>query len=106
MANCIIHPVPLVDVTLDKSQMTYRLNFGQSISAISYVWYVEGPREVMLVDAGVSIEYLTNVRGFPAREIQTLESGLKNPPSLIPRTQDHGSACGEIEAQEVSSVPP
>lgn len=60
----------------DKSEMTYRLNFGQTITPITYVWYIEGLRERILVDAGASAQYFSTVRGVPASSIQTLESGL------------------------------
>lgn len=56
--------------------MTYRLNFGQKISPITYVWYIEGARERILVDAGANAHYFSTVRGVPASSIQTLESGL------------------------------
>lgn len=76
MANCRIHPIPLVKMTSDKSEMTYRLNFGQTITPVTYVWYIEGARERILVDAGASAQYFSTVRGVPASSIQTLESGL------------------------------
>ncbi|GAI04924.1 unnamed protein product, partial [marine sediment metagenome] len=31
MANCVIRPIPLVEMKSDKSLMTYRLNFCQVI---------------------------------------------------------------------------
>jgi len=76
MANCVIRPIPLAEMTLDKSMLTYRLNFGQPFTQVVYVWYIEGPKEKILVDAGVSAEYLSQKRGMPARDIQSLESGL------------------------------
>jgi N-acyl homoserine lactone hydrolase len=77
MAHCTIHPIPLLETEIDKSLMTYRLNFGQPVSSISYVWYIKGLKEKILVDAGASAEYLLTVRGMPAKEIQTLDSGLR-----------------------------
>lgn len=74
--NCVVHPIPLVEFELDKSRMTNGFNFGQSVTLVVYTWYIEGTRERILVDAGASVEYYTDVRGIPAREIQTLESGL------------------------------
>jgi glyoxylase-like metal-dependent hydrolase (beta-lactamase superfamily II) len=61
---------------MNKSEMTYRFNFGEVITLIGYTWYVEGVREKILVDGGGSVEYLSKVRGIPAREIQPLDSGL------------------------------
>jgi len=41
-----------------------------------YVWYIEGAGERILVDAGVDVEYMWNERKIPARDIQTVDSGL------------------------------
>jgi len=76
MVNCVIHPIPLVQYTIDKSLVTYRLNFGQVATLIGYVWYIEGPKDKILVDAGISSEYFSKKRGFPATDIQSLDSGL------------------------------
>ncbi len=76
MANCVIHPVPLVEIALDKSVMTYWLNYGQPIRVTGYVWYIEGAGERILVDAGSSAEYVSRLRGIPAKDIQPLDSGL------------------------------
>jgi len=76
MTNCIIHPIPILETKIDKSLMTYRMNFGQTISSVSYVWYIEGTNEIVLVDAGASAEYLSAVRKMPARLIQPFKSGL------------------------------
>lgn len=76
MGNCIIYPIPLLEFELDKSRMTNGFNFGQPITLVVYTWYIEGARDRILVDAGPSFEYYTKVRGIPAREIQSLESGL------------------------------
>jgi len=76
MGHCVIHPIPTFEAWIDKSLMTYRMNFGQTISNIGYAWYIEGLKEKVLIDAGVSVYYLTTVRGMQAREIQTVGSGL------------------------------
>lgn len=75
MANCIIHPIPLYQTTGDKSRITYLQNFGQQLNGVNYVWYIEGARERILVDAGGSIEYVTTVSQV-TKEFQTLDSGL------------------------------
>jgi N-acyl homoserine lactone hydrolase len=77
MANCIIHPIPIFESKMDKSLMTYRMNFGQTIRSIGYVWYIEGLKENVLVDAGASVHYLSVVRGLPSTEIQRLSTGLR-----------------------------
>ncbi|GAH66802.1 unnamed protein product [marine sediment metagenome] len=77
MANCVIRPIPLSEWQMDKSMVTYRLGFGQMAIQVAYVWYIEGLKEKILVDAGVSAEYLSQKRGMLARDIQPLESGLR-----------------------------
>ena len=76
MADCTIHPIPLFEFRCDKSLMTYWLNFGQQITLTGYAWYIEGTRDRILVDAGGNTEYMSTVRGMPANEIQSLDSGL------------------------------
>ena len=77
MAYCIIHPIPTFESMLDKSLMTYRMNFGQTLRSVGYVWYIEGLKEKILVGAGANAHYLSAVRGMPAQEIQTLDTGLR-----------------------------
>jgi glyoxylase-like metal-dependent hydrolase (beta-lactamase superfamily II) len=60
----------------DKARMTYMANYGQPFCLAGYVWYIQGTKERVLVDAGSDAEYLSKVRGQPAYHIQTLESGL------------------------------
>ena len=76
MANCIIHPIPLYQNKGDKSTITYLVNVGQQSTRVNYVWYIEGTREKILVDAGGTVEAHLRVMGTPAKEIQTLDSGL------------------------------
>ncbi len=76
MGSCIIHPVPLFEFSLNKSLMTYRLNFDQQAPLVCYVWYIEGTNERILIDAGDSAERRMSIGGMPVKEIQTLDSGL------------------------------
>jgi glyoxylase-like metal-dependent hydrolase (beta-lactamase superfamily II) len=64
-------------MTIDKSMVTYRLNFGVPFKQIVYIWFIEGPKEKILVDAGVSADYFITKRGLPARDIQSLDEGLR-----------------------------
>jgi glyoxylase-like metal-dependent hydrolase (beta-lactamase superfamily II) len=81
-----IRPIPLCKGFRDRSQWTYRINPGQKVSSCSYVWYIEGPKEKILVDAGVNAK-LFRERGIPDEDVQSLEAGLKKV----------GLACGDIE---------
>jgi N-acyl homoserine lactone hydrolase len=76
MSSCIVYPMPLLEFELDKSRMTNAFNLGQPTALIVYAWYIEGAGDRILVDAGPSVEYYSKVRRIPAREIQSLESGL------------------------------
>jgi len=78
MTNCVIRPIPLIEMEIDKSMLTYRLGFGESFKQVVYAWYIEGPKERIIVDTGISAEYLIEKRGFPAKNIQSIESGLNS----------------------------
>ncbi len=56
--------------------MTYLVNVGQQGTRGNYVWYIEGTREKILVDAGGTVESYLRVMGTQPKEIQTLDSGL------------------------------
>lgn len=77
MKHFVIRPVPLFEIVMDKSLMTYRMNMGQPMAMPGYAWFIEGPRARILVDAGGDVE-LFKARGIPARELQTMEQGLAN----------------------------
>jgi N-acyl homoserine lactone hydrolase len=77
MKNCSIYPIPLFESSLNKSLMTYRMNFGQQVRTVGYVWLIDGLTHKVLVDAGASVRYSLS-RGMDAREIQSLENGLAN----------------------------
>ena len=76
MTNCIIHPIPLYQNKGDKSTITYLVNVGQQSTRVNYVWYIEGTREKILVDAGGTVEAHLRIMGTQPTEIQTLDSGL------------------------------
>ena len=82
-----IWPIPLVEMTIDQSMLTYRMGFGQPCTQIVYVWYIEGPQQKILVDAGVSAEFFVKKRGMPAKQIATLDQGL----------QKHGLTKSDID---------
>ena len=55
--------------------MTYRMNFGQQVRTVGYVWLIDGLSQKVLVDAGASVRYSLS-RGMPAKPIRSLEKGL------------------------------
>lgn len=75
MSHCRIRPIPLVEYATDKSLSTYKRNFGKSITKTCYVWYIEGIKEKILVDAGSTAKHYSE-RGTPAKDVQLLDEGL------------------------------
>jgi len=76
MCKCSIRPLPINRLTIDKSYMTYLMNFGQKITCGTYIWYIEGPEENIIVDAGCPAEPQTR-GGFPAEQIASSDEALK-----------------------------
>ena len=84
MAKHVIRPIPLVrSVGVSTYKMTHLVGYGSPQTRGSYVWYIQGPKEHILVDAGPSLSMPS--RGgagtimFPvghAQPVQTLEAGL------------------------------
>jgi len=75
ITNCIVRPIPLVKYRHPHLRPTSRLSCSQLIPKICYVWYIEGTRENILVDAGSDAEHFSK-RGVPGQDIQSLKSGL------------------------------
>jgi hypothetical protein len=62
---------------MDKSLMTYRMNFGQMIRSVGYAWYIEGLKEKILVDA-VRLMRLDHVVQLPRGKWRKVD-GLRWP---------------------------
>ncbi|MFC1967401.1 N-acyl homoserine lactonase family protein [Chloroflexota bacterium] len=76
MQEYVIHPIPQLKVEMDASIMTYLQNFGQKIGIVTYVWYLEGGSQTIIVDAGASIDRFKYRGQHDIKEIQTIEDGL------------------------------
>jgi len=76
MSGYMIKPLPVTKLNIDKSTMTYLMNFGQKIACGTYIWYIEGPKEKIIVDTGCSAE-LQTAGGFPAEQIASSEKALE-----------------------------
>ncbi|MCD6510699.1 MAG: N-acyl homoserine lactonase family protein [Thermoprotei archaeon] len=72
-----IRPVPLTKVKIDKSVMTYLMNFGKIIEIGTYLWVIEGGKEKIIVDTGCSAE-VQRKGGFLAEQIMGLDEGLRS----------------------------
>jgi len=75
MNNFHIRPIPLYRGIRDRSQWTYRVGYGEKVTTVNYIWYIEGAKEGIIVDCGVKGELLKK-RGIPDEKVQSLEEGL------------------------------
>jgi len=79
MEKLIIHPIPIMygNFPYAKSRMTYLHYLDEDLKIYCFIWYIEGAKEKVLVDAGSTAE---TVAGIYADEdinlVQTLEEGL------------------------------
>jgi N-acyl homoserine lactone hydrolase len=77
MSKYVIHPIPNFRGPATKTGMTYRVGDGQTVDTAGYIWYVEGPKEKIIVDAGSTAEELAS-RGFSGmKDLQSPEDGLR-----------------------------
>ncbi len=82
MATHVIHPIPLMTLSRPMSEQVYRLApyVGPTVVDCVFVWYIEGPKQHILVDVGMTAEMMrkANVPGFSttATHIQTVQEGL------------------------------
>ncbi len=77
MTKYCIRPIPICKFVLDKGLMTYRLNYGQLIELVHYIWYIETSEAKLLVDTATNAKTCT-AHGYPsAQDIQSVEAGLR-----------------------------
>ncbi len=80
--NYVIHPIPLVKLLeYSKLKMVYpiyaglKVDYGQIIPMVIYMWYLEGGGQNIIVDAAVTAEKFA-ARGHKVEQLQTLDEGL------------------------------
>lgn len=71
----VIRPLPIMKLTVDKSLMTYFMNWGQPQELVSTIWYIDGPKEKIIVDTGASAETIAS-HGWETEQISTPEDAL------------------------------
>lgn len=76
MAHLVIHPLPLVKINMVKGRVTYMVNISESLIVYNYIWYIEGTKQHILVDAGAPVERFIS-RGFVAETIASPASALQ-----------------------------
>jgi len=70
-----IRPLVNTEGKIPMPVMTYLSGFGEMVTANGYIWYIEGPKENILVDTGGKAETLTML-GFPSKDVQSPEKAL------------------------------
>jgi N-acyl homoserine lactone hydrolase len=55
--------------------MTYLSGFGEVTTTNGYIWYIEGPKENIIVDTGGKAETI-RMLGIPAKDVQSPENAL------------------------------
>ncbi len=82
MAELIIHPIPLMVLMRPIHDQVYRVGgyVGQAAMCGVYIWYIEGTKQKIVVDAGMTAEMLkkANVPSLSpgVTHVQTVEEGL------------------------------
>ncbi len=80
MAEHVIRPIPLIKTTGTPDKMTHLVNFEGIKPRAIYAWYIEGPKEKVLVDTGALVTGLSpqplRFPGVTGEQIQSLEEGL------------------------------
>src|SRR5574342_8529 len=71
-----IRPLPLTNIELDMSAMTYRFNYGRKEFLPCYCWYIEGADKRILVDTATEAKFAKEFRGIHAEEIAPFEDAL------------------------------
>lgn len=78
MTAHVIHPIPLVIRGRPMSDSVFRI-YG-SLGPVSvvgiYVWYIEGPKEKILVDSGMTWEIFQRSGATGHTHVQTIREGL------------------------------
>jgi glyoxylase-like metal-dependent hydrolase (beta-lactamase superfamily II) len=76
MPNYTIHPIAVCQGPRDGSHFTYRANFGVTINAACYAWYIKGSNRKILVDTGATAAMFRE-KGAEETDIISTEDGLK-----------------------------
>ena len=67
--------LPVMQLTIDKSLMTYFMNFGIGQELYSNMWFIEGPKEKIIVDTGADAKTIAS-HGFPSKQINYPDEAL------------------------------
>jgi len=70
-----IRPSVITEQEVPTPAMTYLSGFGELTTINGYIWYIEGPKENIIVDTSGKAETLSML-GFPAKDVQSPEKAL------------------------------
>ena len=90
-----IKPLLNMEIEIPLTWYTYLLNFDRMCKANSYIWYIEGPKEKIVVDCGGKAETMRHF-GFPAKDIASPEEALNKV----------GLSCDDIDIVIVTHLDP
>ena len=76
MAKLKIYPLPLMKLKSPRGILTYLVNMGDAAETYASIWYIEGAKERILIDAGGSAETMVR-RGHSAEHIASPADALK-----------------------------
>jgi len=70
-----IRPLVIIEQEVPKPAMTYLSGFGEMTTTNVYIWYIEGPKENIIVDTGGKAETISML-GYSAKDVQSPENAL------------------------------
>jgi N-acyl homoserine lactone hydrolase len=76
MTQLRIYPLPLLKLKSLKGIVTYLANMEEPVETYASIWYIEGTKERILIDAGGSAEVMIR-RGYDAEHIASPVDALK-----------------------------
>ena len=71
-----IRPLVNTEGKVPMPVMTYLSGFGEMVTVNGYIWYIEGPKENIIVDTGGKAETLSML-GFPVKDVQSPEKAAR-----------------------------
>jgi len=98
----LIRPFKIMEYTTDWAVLTYLIDIGKKVQNYSYLWYIEGPKEKIVVDTSSSPEIDRAISGIkskgsgPAGIRAALQSAGLRPDDIdiVINTHLHFDHCG------------
>jgi len=73
-----IRPLAMSYCEIDTGVFTYRCNYGKKVKSTSYMWYIEGANQTIIVDGGSDAKLRADFRGSTRGvDIMSFEDALK-----------------------------